>query len=709
MRFNKLSLKNIRSYKNEKIIFPDGSLLLAGEIGSGKTTILLAIEYALFGLQPGQKGSALLRNSSSIGEVSLEFEIDGKEIIIDRKLKRSQKSITNEYAAITIDGEKLESSVTEIKTKIIDLLGYPLDFIKKNNILYRYTVYTPQESMKQIILEEAETRLNILRHVFGIDKYKRIRENSTILINYLKEVSKVLQIEIKDLEHYKLLSDASKTRISELQSNLDIKLIDFKVLKELRKEIEISSQSLEENLKQKNVMQSQLDKTFALIEAKRESLSYTLKEIAEIKNSLQLKEVFSKESYDSLLSSLSTKNKDLDIINTSLIEIMGSISSSKKEIDENLIKRERIFRIHTCPTCLQNVPEIHKHNIQNAADSSIAEIKRKLIILEGDKKNKSSLIESIKKEINYLLERKSELEILRTKSEFIEKAKVKLMEMEKNKESIEKDISLLERHIMDVKENISSFTKMELQFKNKNAELKSHSDREKLIEISIAEIKKEIEMTEKEISNLNLEIEKKEKKKKELSNVLQLNDWLSAQFTNLVDFIERNVLIRVRREFSSLFGKWFSILVPTDSFQVYLDESFTPVITHKETEMEYSALSGGERTAVALAYRLSLNQTINSVLSKIKTRDIVILDEPTEGFSDSQLDKIRDVLDELNIKQLIIVSHEQKIEGFVDNIIRLKKTADISYIDESSLLPDDKLIVNEEENIVVNPEAVIEN
>ena len=60
----------------EEIIFPEGSLLLAGDIGSGKSSVLMAIEYALFGLQPGQKGNSLLRNNTQTGEVSLELEIN---------------------------------------------------------------------------------------------------------------------------------------------------------------------------------------------------------------------------------------------------------------------------------------------------------------------------------------------------------------------------------------------------------------------------------------------------------------------------------------------------------------------------------------------------------------------------------------------------------------------------------------------------------
>ena len=57
-----------------------------------------------------------------------------------------------------------------------------------------------------------------------------------------------------------------------------------------------------------------------------------------------------------------------------------------------------------------------------------------------------------------------------------------------------------------------------------------------------------------------------------------------------------------------------------------------------------------------------------------------MLDEPTDGFSSEQLDKIRVVLEQLNIKQIIIVSHESKIESFVDNVIRINKNEHISEV-----------------------------
>ena len=207
--------------------------------------------------------------------------------------------------------------------------------------------------------------------------------------------------------------------------------------------------------------------------------------------------------------------------------------------------------------------------------------------------------------------------------------------------------------------------------KKKQQELKEAVAEERAAEITLAELKKEIQMGEYLILSLEKDIQEKEKLKSNLFDLNELIDWLSTQFINLVEFTERNLLMKLRAEFSNIFRKWFLMLISDESLDSHLDENFTPILLQGETEMDYSFLSGGERTAVALAYRLALNQTVNSVLSKVKTRDIVILDEPTEGFSESQISKMREIFEELNAKQLIIVSHEQKIESFVDHIFRI--------------------------------------
>ena len=197
----------------------------------------------------------------------------------------------------------------------------------------------------------------------------------------------------------------------------------------------------------------------------------------------------------------------------------------------------------------------------------------------------------------------------------------------------------------------------------------------------MAELKKEIEVFSKQVDDMKDRIKKTEEIKEKLDYINELESWLSRKFAPVVSFIEKSVMVKLKSQFSNLFAEWFYMLV-SDSFNVKLNDDFTPIIEQYDYELDYQYLSGGERTAIALAYRLSLNQVINSMLSKIKTRDLVILDEPTDGFSEQQLDKMRDVLNQLNVKQLIIVSHEQKIEGFVENVIRFRKEKGISVKEE---------------------------
>ena len=69
MFLKSIKLNNIRSYENQEINFPLGSVLLAGDIGSGKSSILLAIEFAIFGAKKGELPAyTLLRHGKKEGQ-----------------------------------------------------------------------------------------------------------------------------------------------------------------------------------------------------------------------------------------------------------------------------------------------------------------------------------------------------------------------------------------------------------------------------------------------------------------------------------------------------------------------------------------------------------------------------------------------------------------------------------------------------------------
>ena len=155
---------------------------------------------------------------------------------------------------------------------------------------------------------------------------------------------------------------------------------------------------------------------------------------------------------------------------------------------------------------------------------------------------------------------------------------------------------------------------------------------------------------------------------------------MEEYFANLMSTMEKHVMMQVHHEFNDLFKEWFDVLLEDETISIRLDDEFTPIIEQNGYETLIDNLSGGEKTSVALAYRLALNKVINDIVSEIKTKDILMLDEPTDGFSSEQLEKIREILNQLKMKQIIIVSHEPKIESFVDKVIRVEKQEHVSLV-----------------------------
>ena len=678
MKLKKIILNNIRSYENEEVNFNEGSTLLSGDIGSGKTSILLGIEFALFGLQPGQRGSSLLRNGKEEGGVIIEIEIEGKNILIERTLKKG-KSISQDYAAITIDGEKNEIAVTELKSKVLDLLSYPKEFSRKQNILYKFTVYTPQEEMKQIILQDSDTRINTLRHVFGIDKYKRILENITIITAKLREEKRMLEGATMTLEQDKFEIVTKEEKLNFKRQNIGVVEVELIIKKELKKNVLLEKEKVSKKREEKVRLQQEIEKTNIMIANKKESSIENSKLIGRLREEIEEfhRLDFNPEEIYEIEKIIEVKKRDKEKFNDKNLEINSQISSFKIN-NENLENLEKKFsNLEMCPTCLQSVDAVYRANVLNKSRNDINTNNRKAEELEEGKKEILEKIKIIGLEIYEKEKRLTDLKILKMKKEGVYEKEKRFEEIRNSNSFLEKDIDILERHNETLRDSVFELSKFDNLYNEKQKELDFALREEKIVEIKIAELRKEIEVFGWQIEDLKKKVENTERIKDKLNYIFGLENWLSKKFVPMISFIEKNVMIKLKVEFSRLFAKWFCMLV-SDSFNVSLRDDFTPVIEQQDYEIDYAYLSGGERTAVALAYRLALNQVINSVLSKIKTKDLVILDEPTDGFSEQQLDKMREVLEQLDVKQLIIVSHEQKIEGFVENVMRFKKTNGIS-------------------------------
>ena len=268
MIIKSLRLKNIRSYIDETITFPEGSCMLSGDVGSGKSSILMAILFALFSPIPQEvSGNALLRHGATSGLIELEIEVNERRIKICRKLGRAKKGkkldIKQGNGTVEIEGVESDYSPEGIKAFVLGELGYPQEFLKKKYIdIFQFTVYTPQERIKEIITTEVENRKNILNAVFDIDKYKNVKDGASETVTEINRKVKELNATAKGLEDDRATKSGaegelkdSRTLLSEVETHITEALKERddieKRLGEIRTEIEALAKldgSLEEVL-----------------------------------------------------------------------------------------------------------------------------------------------------------------------------------------------------------------------------------------------------------------------------------------------------------------------------------------------------------------------------------------------------------------------------------------------------------------------------
>ncbi len=682
MLLKKVKLQNIRSYKNQEISFPEGSILLSGDIGSGKSTILLAIDFALFGLRRGiLSGSSLLRNGTDRGGVELHFNISNKDVVIKRTLKR-EKSVTQDSGFVMINENKKEGTATEIKQLALNLLNYPKDLLTKNkDLIYSYTVYTPQEEMKHILLTDKETRLDILRKIFGIDKYKRINDNSKIFLTKVREKKKEFSGMISDLENKKQEKQEKQSKIEDLNKkllslkesleNLDKKISDKTSLFE-RTESEISKL---------NELKKQLELTTLDLKHKKDSLQRNQPEMENLRSSINiLKEEVKDVPEENIKEEISNKESKLREAEKELEEITKKVQEYEIIKNQSEDLKDKISKLDICPVCKQTVTQEHKHSINYEEDKKLQEISKNSMLSKQKQLKSGEEVTKLREKLDSLRKQEQQISLFKIKQENLKEKTEKLDSLLKQQATLGEEIEDLDSKKTEISSNLDKYKDTESIHNTIKEELENLQKQKKDLEIEAATFNRELKDTKDFLETIDKEIQKKLDIKNKIEKLDSTQNLIQEIFNNLMTNMEKQIMLKVHSDFDSLFQKWFGILVETEALKIRLDHDFTPLIEQNGYDIDYLHLSGGEKTAAALAYRLALNQVINNLMSTIETKDLLILDEPTDGFSDEQIDRIKLVLDELKIQQVVIVSHESKIESFVDSIIKINKNNHISAV-----------------------------
>ena len=231
-----LILVDFVKHKNKVFNFTKGLNTITGLNETGKSLILEAFVFCLFGSQ------ALRRDAKTYPttlEAAATFIIRGEEYTVKRKL--------NNAWLYTVDNTLLAKSTTVVNQQINKLLGYGFDVFKVANM-------SSQDEIKYLSTLKPTERKKMIDKTLGLDSTKKVIEN------HKKELTS-LNSSLKVIESFKPVkpevdADTSEETLQKLKS---VVVSNSRVLVNITQEKSIIS----EKLKQLNNLKNKID-TFVI-------------------------------------------------------------------------------------------------------------------------------------------------------------------------------------------------------------------------------------------------------------------------------------------------------------------------------------------------------------------------------------------------------------------------------------------------------------
>jgi len=684
MKIEVVQLENIRSHMKSTVPFARGFNCLVGGLGCGKSSILYAIDFALFGDPIGRSYDYLLREGAENGKVILQFTQNGKSYKISRGLKRRGKGISQDFDELKLfQGENLIASV---KSDAVEEQLKAITGLEKE--LFREIVWVRQEHLKELLDVAPRERQKRLDELFGLSDYeiawsnlsgyqreyegeKRAYEKDPDIVgieklnaeyNRLAEEFSLLEVETQDLS--RRLNEAKKTleeaelklkRLEELKASVEeLKRKEAQLQANLAN-IEDSSASLAEKIEGKKAGVENLKQRLDNMQTQLESYKERLKEIG----------VPADQPIEALRQYLSAFDDQIASLKAEQETMLRNMQTDQKRISSLSMENR-------CPLCLQPLNNEYKNNLMQRIQNENLERQKTISHLQGDIEELQQIKEKASTAISNLQVLMPRIEDLKTRVDDEYKVLAELLKEFEEKQKLENE---LRAQLGRVRAEIGRFDVSELenakkrreqafqQYYSLESDLRTKENRKKDLMKRLDDVKERIDQAQKKIERME-----------KLARVVGVIGSIRDAYRSIQPKL-RSEFVKVLKNFvqqvlDNLVGGEGSPINST------IDETYTPyVLSESGVEREVSNLSGGERTLIAFAYRLGLGHLI--MQSKIgHGLSLLLLDEPTEslGREDGSIDRLAEAISRFKaIEQIIAVTHSEAFAEKAEHVIRVEK------------------------------------
>ncbi len=370
-----IKLRNWKSHEDSTLTFEGGTNVLVGIMGSGKSAILDAVTYGLFGTVPAVKDRTIALDDlimkrpivKDSAEVEVSFVgVDGENYVVKRVLKRDKGTT---FAELRNENGDLinKPKSTEVTEDVSSLLGIEYDFFER-------MVYAKQNELDNFLSLSPRERRKRVDELLKIDRFENARKNSTTLINRVKSRKNEKLSNLKDLQ-----SDEDIDSLDSLRKSLENKTNEKEELEEKKGEIDPDLDDLEDRLEEFEENQEEIDNISRKVESINGKVESIDEQLGDLEDELDLdrgveeirreKEKI-RESLDVLKNDIESLEdeymgltRDLSKLRTEMDSLEGEIADLEEKISSKEEKRERLES--------KNISELKekKRNIKNNYDS----------------------------------------------------------------------------------------------------------------------------------------------------------------------------------------------------------------------------------------------------------------------------------------------------------------------------------------------------
>jgi exonuclease SbcC len=691
VKFETIKLENIRSHVDSELVFSSGFNCLVGGLGQGKSTVLFAIDFVLFGDPLSRSYDYLLREDAQQGSVTAVFVQNGSTYMIHRGLKRQEKGITQDTDQLKLykDGKLIAGNKNEaVAEEIKELTGF-------DKTLFRELVWIRQEHLKELIDMTPRERQKKLDQLFGLSDYElawsnlqgfqRIYETEKGVLERDIDVVRIAKLDedyTKSVEDYLSVGEKlekTKTKLVQAEATLKQTTEHLADLEELQKTTE-TLQRREVQL-QTNIANSQ--------RRSRELLDQNItnkRRLEEYENQLEQLQKQKTANIQALEqenvnpeSSLRELRNILNEVDNQLRSIGGEMEATRREMTASKTKISSIITENKCPRCLQELTGEYKQSLKDSMEKEQKESQQRLAELQTKydalKKHYSAVngavsalqqviprIEDITKQVAEKQEQQTKFssQIEETKQET---AKLQQLLEETRAEITKFDVTELE----SAREQNKTAFRDHLNAKNEATTLEQ---RKQELALRVDELKERLDYAQQKV-----------KRKERIGRLVEIIERIRVAYRSIqpklrgefVRFLE----LAVQRMLNALAGDVGPRLT------VNIDETYSPYVSSEQGyDREVTNLSGGERTLLAFAYRIGLGQLIMQYRAGHGLY-MLLLDEPTEslGREDGSVERLAQAISRLKaIEQIIAVTHNEAFAEKAEHVIRIEKEANASQV-----------------------------